>query len=208
MKFPSMREPQVVRTPSVQNRSLCAIGTPASGPPRPAASSRSAAAACASAGSRSTEMNAFSACWLASMRCKSAPVSSTLENLRARNPAASAVRPSLWNSLTAGLLDHFGHQVEPRLHLRCILLVELMVVRLSHLIGPQALRQAGERMSHGGHTGRLARLQRAHEVDDPRQGVLVVRNLGSAEFETCQGGDACDLLACEAHGRCARCVAN
>ena len=34
-KLSSMREPQVVRTPAVQKRSLWAIGTPASAPPPP-----------------------------------------------------------------------------------------------------------------------------------------------------------------------------
>jgi len=59
-KLSSMREPQVVRTPSVQKMSLCAIGTPVSAPPSPAASVRSAARAAASASSAVTEMKAFS----------------------------------------------------------------------------------------------------------------------------------------------------
>src|SRR5690606_16225538 len=41
-KLDSMREPQVVSTPSVQKISLCTIGSPASTPASPAASCRSA----------------------------------------------------------------------------------------------------------------------------------------------------------------------
>ncbi len=88
-----MREPQVVRTPCVQKMSLCAIGTPVSAPPVPAASARSAAAASLSARSRVTEMKALSVAWLASMRSRNASASSTLEKRLARSPAASSVSP-------------------------------------------------------------------------------------------------------------------
>ena len=60
-KFSSMREPQLVRTHSVQKMSLCAMGTPVSAPPAPAASVRSAARAAASASGAVTEMKALSA---------------------------------------------------------------------------------------------------------------------------------------------------
>src|SRR6188508_1423067 len=43
MKLESIREPQVVRQPSVRNKSLCPIGTPVSGLALPAASRASAA---------------------------------------------------------------------------------------------------------------------------------------------------------------------
>jgi hypothetical protein len=59
MKFESIRDPQVVRMPSVQKMSLCTIGTPVSGPPSPRARAASAAAASASARSRVTVMNEF-----------------------------------------------------------------------------------------------------------------------------------------------------
>src|SRR5690349_16190585 len=53
-KLDNMREPQVVKTPSVQKMSLCANGSPVSGPPLPAAKSRSACAASAKAASAVT----------------------------------------------------------------------------------------------------------------------------------------------------------
>src|SRR5829696_10481650 len=46
-KFSRMREPHVVRTPSVQKMSLCTIGKPVSGPARPADSAASATRAAA-----------------------------------------------------------------------------------------------------------------------------------------------------------------
>ena len=51
-----MRLPAVVRTPSVQNKSLIASGMPASGPAAPRASAASAASARASARSGVTVM--------------------------------------------------------------------------------------------------------------------------------------------------------
>ena len=54
-----MRLAAVVRTPSVQNRSLIASGIPVSAPPSPAASALSAAAACLRAKSCVTVMKAF-----------------------------------------------------------------------------------------------------------------------------------------------------
>src|SRR5579862_2919330 len=203
-----MREPQVVRTPWVQNRSLCAIGTPSSAPAPPRASSRSAARAAASAASACTLMKALSAAWLFSMRPSSSPTSSTLEKLRRRSPAASCVRPLVCRSLTAASLDHLGHQVQARLDLRGVALVLLVVIAFCDLILTQPLRQAGERVGQRGDVAGLAGLERAHEVDDSRQALLVDRDLLGGELQTRQGGDACDLLACEAHGRCAQCVEN
>jgi hypothetical protein len=60
MKLESIREPQVVRQPSVRNKSLCPIGTPVSGVALPAARRRSAAFASASERSGSSVMNALS----------------------------------------------------------------------------------------------------------------------------------------------------
>jgi hypothetical protein len=54
MKLSSMREAQLVRTPSVQKMSLCAIGMPASAGASPAASAASAASAAARAASAVT----------------------------------------------------------------------------------------------------------------------------------------------------------
>ncbi len=70
MKLSSMREPQDVRTPSVQNRSLCASGTPVSGPASPAAIRASAASAWASAISGVTVMKQLSAGFACSMRSR------------------------------------------------------------------------------------------------------------------------------------------
>ena len=76
-KFSSMREPHVVRSPSVISTSLCAIGTPVSAPASPFAIRASASFAAANAPSLSTVMNALSSgLWLA-IRSSIACVSST-----------------------------------------------------------------------------------------------------------------------------------
>ena len=71
-----MRLPAVVRTPSVQNRSLIASGMPVSGANSPRASAASAASACASARSPVTVMKAFSRGFSAAIAARCASVSS------------------------------------------------------------------------------------------------------------------------------------
>ena len=94
-----MREPQVVRVPLVQKMSLCAIGTPVSGPPCPAARRASARAASASAASAVTVMNALLTPWWRSMRVRNARVSSTLETARAASSDASSTTVFWCNAL-------------------------------------------------------------------------------------------------------------
>src|SRR5580700_664509 len=195
-----MREPQVVRTPRVQKMSLWAMGTPVSAPAPVPARARSAAAAAASAGSRVTDMNALRAPWARSMRASSAVTSSTLENLRALSPAASCVSVAVCRSLTPASLDDLGNEVQPGCGKRRVRLVLLVTVHLGHQVGPQTLREPRKRMRHRGNPGGGRALQGADEVDNPRQCLLVQRNFGRGEFQARQGGDACDLLACEAHG--------
>src|SRR2546430_14285512 len=141
-----MREPQVVRTPWVQKLPLWAIGTPVSAPPPPAASARSAAAASASACSRVTEMNALSVAWFASIRARNARTSSTLENFRARSPAASSVSVPVCQPLTAASLDDLGNEVQAGGDLGRVSLILLVAVLLAHPVRPQTLRQARKRM--------------------------------------------------------------
>src|SRR3979490_1388068 len=129
-----MREPQVVRTPAVQKMSLWAIGTPVSAPPPPAASARSAAAAWPSACSRVTEMNALSAAWLASILSRHARTSSTLENFRARRPAASCVSVLVCQSLTPASLDDLGNEVQAGGDLGRVGLVLLVAVPPGHSV--------------------------------------------------------------------------
>src|SRR5262249_25701623 len=78
---------------------------------------------------------------------------------------------------------------------------------LGHGIGAQPLRQPRQRMRHWIDALGVDAVQGADEFEDPRQAVLVDRDLRGREVEARQGGDACDLLACESHGRCAACVA-
>ena len=85
-----MRLPAVVRTPSVQNRSLIASGMPVSGANSPRASAASAASACASARSPVTVMNAFSRGFSASIAARCASVSSRAVNCLARRPSRAA----------------------------------------------------------------------------------------------------------------------
>jgi hypothetical protein len=87
-----MREPQVVRQPFAQKRSLCAIGMPVSGAASPAAMRASAAFAWARLFSRSTVMKALRGLPTPSMRSRKWRVSSTLEtflSLRFRDNAAN-----------------------------------------------------------------------------------------------------------------------
>src|SRR6266513_1858498 len=184
-----MRDPQVVRTPWVQKMSLWAIGTPVSAPAAPAASARSAAAASLRACSRVTEMNALSAAWLASIRCRYQRASSTLENFLARRPAASCVSVLVCQSLTRVSLDDPGHQVQAGGDLGRVRLIMLVAVLLGHHVRPQALRQAGKRMRHRRDVGGVGAVQGADEVEDPRQAVLVHRELGGGEGEPRLGGD-------------------
>src|SRR3954470_16855669 len=67
-KLSSMREPQLVRTPDVQKMSLCASGSPVSGPADPEAKVDSATFACARADSAVTVMKELSDGCDASMR--------------------------------------------------------------------------------------------------------------------------------------------
>ena len=89
-KLDSIFDEHVVRMPSVQKMSLCATGTPVSGPPSPFASVSSAARASARARSAVTVTNALSSGPRRSMRPRKCSVRSRLENLRARRPAASS----------------------------------------------------------------------------------------------------------------------
>src|SRR2546430_119455 len=159
-----MREPEVVRTPWVQKMSLWAIGTPVSAPALPAASARSAAAASLSACSRVTEMNALSVAWLASIRASNARTSSTLENFRARRPAASCVSVPVCQPLTPASLDDLGNEVQAGGDLGRVRLILLVAVLLAHHVRPQTLRQARKRMRHRGDVGRLRSEEHTSEL--------------------------------------------
>jgi hypothetical protein len=54
-------------------------------------------------------------------------------------------------------------------------------------------------MGHGHHAGGVNRVQRADEVEDARETVLVDRDLRRGEIEARQDGDARDLLAGKGH---------
>src|SRR5690606_19379378 len=88
-KLSSIREPQDVFTPAVQKMSLCAIGTPVSGPAVSSARRRSASSASRSASSLVTVMNPFSSPSSFSIRSRQCRVSSTADILRARSASAS-----------------------------------------------------------------------------------------------------------------------
>ena len=90
-KFESMRDPQLVRIPFVQKMSLCASGTPVSGPPSPRAMRASARRASASARSPVTVTKALSAGLARSIRSRKWRVTSTLEYSRALSPRPISV---------------------------------------------------------------------------------------------------------------------
>src|SRR5258708_40038847 len=106
-------------------------------------------------------MNALSAAWLASIRARHARTSSTLENLRARRPAASCVSVLVCQSLTPASLDDLGNEVQARGDLGRVGLILLVAVLLGHYRraqraaqGPQRDRQRGG--GGGGGAGRGA----------------------------------------------------
>src|SRR3984957_5793313 len=119
-----MRLPAVVRTPSVQNRSLIASGMPVSGANSPRASAASATSARASAPSPVTVMNALSRGLSAAIAARCALVSSRAVNCLARSLSRAAVivrsvrfirdlgpqpdpHPS-WPDMIRPSLDHLG----------------------------------------------------------------------------------------------------
>src|SRR5204863_3457856 len=53
--------------------------------------------------------------------------------------------------------------------------------------------------SHGLHSGRGRGIQLPDEIDDLRKAVLVHRNLGVGQRQTCEMRDGVDLIAIEAH---------
>src|SRR2546423_9261770 len=140
-KFFSIREPQVVRSPSVMITSLWARGTPVNGDAVPAAMRASAALACDIAPSRSIVRNAFSVGFAVSMRSRSEPVSSMLDKRRASKERESSAteevitkddqstltqtsgqhlsrEPGRGACLTpqSASFDHFRHQIQPVLN--------------------------------------------------------------------------------------------
>ena len=54
----------------------------------------------------------------------------------------------------------------------------IVAVLLGHHVRPQGLRQAGKRMRHRSDAGGVGAIQGADEVENPRQAVLVHRDLG------------------------------
>ncbi|MCY1436086.1 hypothetical protein D9M71_522010 [compost metagenome] len=92
LKLSSIFEPQLVRTPLVQNRSLWAIGAPSSAPVSPAARRASAARAWPRARSSVTLMKLLICGSSCLMRASRAPVSSSEENDLSASPRAISAR--------------------------------------------------------------------------------------------------------------------
>src|SRR5258708_38373385 len=114
-------------------------------------------------------MNALSAAWLASIRARHARTSSTLENLRARRPAASCVSVLVCQSLTPASLDDLGNEVQAGCDLGRVGLVLLVAVLLGHSVRPQGPRQARKRRRHRGDGGGRGAIQGAAADETPAQ---------------------------------------
>src|SRR6185369_2159231 len=161
-----MREPQVVRTPSVQKMSLWIIGMPVSGPACPPASRWSATAAAANAHSAVMLIRALSCGCARSVRASASRVSSTAEYLRAASPAASsasvrAITQSLrqsraWRLPVAPSFDHTWNEIQTRLYLRRIALIGLARVAGGDGVCAQPLDLPGQRVRHGLDPGGLS----------------------------------------------------
>src|SRR4051812_43329034 len=167
-----MREPQVVRQPRVQKRSLWARGTPVSAWPSPRAMRSSAARAWARLFSGSVEMNALSAPPRRSMRSRKWRVASTLEMALARRRRESSATEGLSFTgcralTTRPLLDHPGHEVQAVLDLRGDRLVGGAQVGLCRHVLAQALGE-GLGMRHRLDAGGIHGL---HALDHPEDGI-------------------------------------
>ena len=94
-------EPNVVRTPAVSARSLCATGRPCSSPvTRPCASSSSAAAACAVARSKVRVTTALTTASCRSIRSMCAAMTSRADTSRRRSIPASSIAVCRHRSVT------------------------------------------------------------------------------------------------------------
>jgi hypothetical protein len=60
-------------------------------------------------------------------------------------------------------------------------LEQLVLVLLGHDVGPQALREARQRVRHGLDAGCLGRIELPDEIDDLRKAVLVDGDFGVGE---------------------------
>src|SRR6187399_945134 len=176
-KLSSIFEPQLVRTSFVQKMSLCASGSPVSGPAFPEPKVASATFACARADSGVTVMKELSAGCDASMRASRLFVSSVTENSLARSFFASSDSVSVCIGLKTFLLDDLGNEIQRGFDLRSVALVLLVLVLFGHDIGPHALCESRKRMRHRLDARGFCRVELAHEVDDLRKAVLVDRYL-------------------------------
>src|SRR2546423_6939332 len=189
-KFSSIREPQVVRSPSVMITSLWARGMPVNGDAVPAAMRASAALACDIAPSRSTVRNAFSVRFAVSMRSRSEPVSSMLDKRRASKERESSAteevitkddqstltetsgqhlsrEPGRGACLTpqSASFDHFRHQIQPVLNGGRAALIYDPLVRVALPFIDLAPRR--HHILSVGHPHDARRIQRAHVPRQP-----------------------------------------
>ena len=112
---PSMREPQVVRSPRVQKMSLCAIGTPVSGPPSPAAQPRDRRARPRRARPRALTRDEGIECALVLARCARGTAASARRSRSARARSAAPARSTVFRSAAhPASLDHLGNEVQAR----------------------------------------------------------------------------------------------
>src|SRR5437868_2424823 len=140
-------------------------------------------------------MKALSFGCAASMRPSRLCVSSVTENSLARNRFASSASVDV----CIFLLDDLGDEIQRGFDLRSVALVELVLVLFGHDVGSHALCETRERMSHGLDPLRGSGIELPDEIDDLRKAVLVDRDLGFGQRETCEMRDRVDLVAIEAH---------
>ena len=107
-------EPKVVRIPFVQVRSLCATGSPCSGPSAsPRATAASAASASRRAASGSSVTMALTAGLTSSMRARCASSTSTAEISRAAIARASSAAVRKQRSLEEGIAARYPNSATP-----------------------------------------------------------------------------------------------
>jgi hypothetical protein len=188
LKLSSIFEPQLVRTPWVQNRSLWAIGAPSRAPLSPLARRASAARACSGQVFGDADEAVELRIELGDTR-QQAPVSSSEENFYRRVRGRS--RPEsidAWQALS--LIDDFRNQVQAVFDRWCDGLVSLAMIGLGHDVGAQALagfQRVGQRLDTVGIDG-------LHFVDQPENAVEGGSDVWKIGFIQAQAGQMSDFF--------------
>ena len=188
----------------MQKMSLCAIGTPVSGPPSPCARRSSAARASPSARSAVTVTKAFRAGAIRSMRPRKCRVRSRLENRRALRPAASSATVSVCSDMTGSHSMTLGTRYRPAATAAAFCWYFSCRSISVTTSGRRRWDLVRERVRHGHDAAGVGRRELLDEVDDAGEALDVDGQLRLGDLEAGEVGDALDLGARQTHGTARR----